>query len=272
MMNEKVVLVTGSAGSGAGGSGKEIAKKFAKNGAKVILADINEINGKATEKELLDAGYDVKFVACDITDEEKVKAAIDAAIETYGRLDILVNCAFYNGMDKSVVDISAEDFDACLSINFRGHWLMCKYAIPHLLKNEGANIVNIASIGGYLGDHDTFAYGCAKAALIHLSRSIASQYGRQGIRCNTVIPGLIMTDELYNSMPEIGQKLIQTLDHQILVGKKRNQGVDIANATYFLASEEAEYITGTTLVADGGLMAHNPAWYEQCVLFGKIEG
>ena len=271
-MEGKVVLVTGSAGAGAGGSGKEIARKFAKNGAKLVLVDINEENGKLAEKEFIEAGYDAKFVKCDITDEEQIKNAINVAIETYGKLDILVNCAFFNGMDKSVVDLSAEDFDLCMSINFRGHWLMCKYAIPHLLKNEGANIVNIASIGGILGDHDTFAYGCAKAAMTNMSRSIACQYGTQGLRCNTVIPGLIMTDGLYNMMPEIGQKLIQTLDHQIITPKKRNQGIDIANATYFLASEEAEYITGTTLAVDGGLMAHNPAWYEQCVLFGKIEG
>lgn len=269
-MKDRVVLVTGSAGAGAGGSGKEIAKKFAKNGAKVVLADINEVNGKISEQEFLDAGYDAKFVKCDITNEEMVKEAINTAIETYGRLDILVNCAFFNGGDTMVADIDSETFDRMMNINFRGHWLMCKYAIPHLLKNEGANIVNVASIGGYLGDHDTFAYGCAKAAMTHMSRAIASQYGLQGLRCNTVIPGLIMTDELYNSMPEIGQQLIQTLDHQILVSKKRNQGVDIANAVYFLASEEAEYITGTTLVSDGGLMAHNPAWYEQCKLFGKI--
>ncbi|MBR6657037.1 MAG: SDR family oxidoreductase [Oscillospiraceae bacterium] len=271
-MKDRVVLVTGSAGSGAGGSGKEIAKKFAKNGAKIVLADINEAAGKATEKELLDAGYDVKFVPCDITDEEKIKSAIDIAIETYGRLDILVNCAFFNSIDTMVADMDSATFDKLMNVNFRGHWLMCKYAIPHLIKNEGANIVNIASIGGYLGDHDTFAYGCAKAAMIQLSRSIATQYGIKGLRCNTVIPGLIMTDGLYNVLPEPVQKSIQTLDHQILVSKKRNQGTDIANATYFLASEEAEYITGTTLVADGGLMAHSPAYYEQCVLCGKIEG
>lgn len=176
MMNEKVVLVTGSAGSGAGGSGKEIARKFAKNGAKVILADINETNGKNTEKEFLDEGYDVKFVKCDITDEENVKSAIESAVETYGKLDILVNCAFYNGDDAMVADLDSEKFDRLININFRGHWLMCQYAIPHLLKNEGANIVNIASIGGYLADHDTFAYGCAKAAMTQMSRSIATQY------------------------------------------------------------------------------------------------
>lgn len=271
-MKEKVALVTGSAGSGAGGSGKEIARKFAKNGAKVVLVDINEAAGKATEKEFIDAGYDVKFIACDITDEEKVKAAIETTIETYGKLDILVNCAFMLNGDCMVADMDSATFDKLVSVNFRGHWLMCKYAIPHLLKNEGANIVNVASIGGYLADHDSFIYGCSKAAMTQMSRSIATQYGMYGLRCNTVIPGLIMADEVYNAMPEMAQKMINTLDHQILVKKTRNQGVDIANAAYFLASEEAEYITGTTIVSDGGLMAHNPAYYEQCKIFGKIEG
>lgn len=269
-MKEKVVLVTGSAGSGAGGSGKEIARKFAKNGAKIILADINAAAGEATEKEFLDAGYDVKFVACDITDEEQVKNAINTAIETYGRLDVLVNCAFYNGDDGLVADIDSAMFDKLVSINFRGHWLMCKYAIPHLLKNEGANIVNVASIGGYLADHDVFVYGCAKAAMLQMTRAIATQYGMKGLRCNSVVPGLIMAEELFDVLPEMVQKQIQALDHQILVKKTRNQGVDIANAAYFLGSEEAEYISGTTIVCDGGLMAHGPAYYEQCRNLGKL--
>ncbi len=258
-MSERVVIVTGAAGAGAGGSGKAIAKRFAEDCDTVVIVDINEAAGKAAEKEFIDAGYKAKFVACDLCDEEQVKNAIDVTVSEFGKIDVLVNCAFAIIDDKCIADIDVDKFDKMISINLRGHFLMTKYALPHLLKQKGSNIVNISSIGGCVGEASGCAYGAAKAALINLTLNTAAQYGRAGLRCNAILPGLILTKEMEEMLPEENKAYFKILDKQILLGRHGNCE-DVANATFFLASDKASFITAATLNVDGGILSHNPTW------------
>lgn len=258
-MSERVVIVTGAAGAGAGGSGKAIAKKFAKNGDTVIIVDINKDAGTKTEKEFIDAGYKAKFIACDLCEEEQIKSVIENTVSEFGKIDVLVNCAFANFGDANVGDIETSAFDKLIRINLRGHFLMIKYALPHLVKQNGANIVNVSSIAGQVGELGSCAYGAAKAGLINLTRNVAAQYGRAGIRCNAVVPGLILTKETEDSVPPEIKVFFDFLDKQTLLNRHGNCE-DIANAAYFLASDEASFITAVALNVDGGIASHNPTY------------
>lgn len=265
MFKDKVVIVTGAAGANAGGSGRITAYKFVEQGAKVVLVDINDQVGKAVEEDMLAKGYDAMFVHCDLSQEEDIKHVISETIRKYGKLDILVNSAYFSIQEGNVIDISAEDLDRIFAINARGHFLFCKYAIPELIKQEHSAIVNLSSISAITGELGYAAYGAAKSAVLSLTRSVATQYGRNGLRCNTVIPGLILSDEMLNAiiqqMPEMKANF-EMLDKHILLNRHGN-GNDVANAILFFASDNASYITGQTLVVDGGITKHNPTWADQ---------
>lgn len=258
-MSERVVIVTGAAGAGAGGSGKAIARKFAKNGDTVVIVDINKEAGAAAEKEFIDAGYKARFIPCDLCEEEQVKTVIENTVNEFGKIDVLVNCAFANFGDANVGDIETAVFDKLIKINLRGHFLMIKYALPYLVKQQGANIVNVSSIASQVGELGSCAYGAAKAGLVNLTRNVAAQYGRAGVRCNAVIPGLILTKEMEESVPPEVKVFFDFLDKQILLSRHGNCE-DIANAAYFLASDEASFITAVALNVDGGIVSHNPTF------------
>ena len=268
MFKDKVVIVTGAAGANAGGSGRITSYKFAEKGAKVVLVDINDQVGAAAEADLKAKGYDVMFVHCDLSQEEDIKNVIAKTVEKYGKLDILVNSAYYSIQEGNVADISSEDLDKIFAINARGHFLFCKYAIPELIRQSSSAIVNLSSISAITGELGYAAYGAAKSAVISLTRSVATQYGRNGLRCNTVIPGLILSDEmikaLVQQMPEM-KGYFDMLDRHILLNR-HGSGNDVANAILFMASDEASYITAQTLVVDGGITKHNPTWAEQMML------
>ena len=266
-MSERVVIVTGAAGAGAGGSGKAIARKFAEEGDIVVIIDINKEYGAITEKEFIDAGYKAKFIATDLCDEDQIKNAINETVAEYGKIDVLVNCAFAIINDRCVADMDTATFDKMISINLRGHFLMTKYALPHLIKQEGANIVNVSSIGGVVGEASGCSYGAAKAGLTNLTFNTAAQYGRLGVRCNVVLPGLILTKAMEDLAPEENKAYFKLLDKQILLDRHGNCE-DIANAVEFLASEKASFITAATLNVDGGILAHNPTWGDTMALAG----
>lgn len=265
MFKDKVVLVTGAAGANAGGSGRVAAYKFAEAGAKVVLVDLNAEIGKMVEADMLSKGYEAMFVCCDVCQEDQIKNAIEKAVERFGKLDVLVNNAYFSAQEGLLADTPTEVIDQMITINFRGHFLFCKYAIPELIKQESSAIVNLSSISGVTGEIGYAAYGAAKAAVTSLTRSVATQYGRNGLRCNTVIPGLILSDEMIKmlvaQMPEM-EKTFADLDKHILLNR-HGRGEDVANAIFFLASENASYITAQTLVVDGGITKHNPTWADQ---------
>jgi len=266
-MSERVVIVTGAAGAGAGGSGKAIARKFAEEGDIVVIIDINKEAGAITEKEFVDAGYKAKFIATDLCEEEQIKNAIDTTVAEFGKIDVLVNGAFAIINDRSVADMDTATFDKMISINLRGHFLMTKYALPHLVKQDGANIVNISSIGGVVGEANGCSYGAAKAGLINLTRNTAAQYGRLGVRCNVVLPGLILTKQMEEMADEGTKGYFGLLDKQILLNRHGNCE-DVANAVLFLASDKASFITAAALNVDGGIISHNPTWGDTMAFAG----
>lgn len=265
MFENRVSIVTGAAGANAGGSGRITASKLAADGAKVVLADINEEIGKKVETEMRANGQDVLFVKCDLRKEDDIKNVIKQTIEHYGQLDILINNAYYSAPEGNLADTPTELIDDIFQINFRGHFLFCKYAIPELIKQPKSAIVNLSSISAITGELGYAAYGSAKAGVTQITRSVATQYGRYNLRCNTVIPGLILSDEmlafLIRQDPEMEAEF-KALDKHILLNRHGN-GNDVANAILFFASDNAEYITGQTLVVDGGITKHNPTWADQ---------
>lgn len=257
-LDGKVAIVTGAAGIGAGGTGKEIALRLADDGAKVVIIDLNDEVGKITESEFINKGYDAYFIKCDISNINEVENAIYKTIEKYGKIDILVNNAYiYDDSQAKLADFDIEAWDRQFSINARGHFLFCKYAIPHLIKNNESVIINISSCSSISPEDKGTAYGASKSALNTMGGYIAAQYGRDGLRCNTVLPGLILSEEMEMMMearPEM-KSFFDIYDRNILLNR-HGKGKDVANLVSFLVSDEASYITGASFVIDGGMSAH----------------
>lgn len=257
-LKDKVAIVTGASGGGAGGTGSSIAARLAKEGAKVVLVDINVEGGKALESTLKSDGYDVLFVKGDITKEDEVQAVINQTIKTYNKLDILVNNAYiYDDSEAKIADYTVSDWDKQFAVNVRGHFLFSKYAIPHLIKNEHSSIINISSMGSKSAEDKGVGYGASKAALNTLTKYTAVQYGRDNLRVNAILPGLILSDDMDKMLEQDAgmAAFFGVYDNNILLNR-HGKGSDVASLVAFLASDEAEYITGQLLTIDGGMSAH----------------
>ena len=267
---DKVVVISGAAGTGAGATGRVIVRKFLEEGAKVVLVDYNEDAGKAYEAELTEKGYDVLFVKCDISSEENVKEVFAKTVEKYGKVDILVNGAFFRGLDASkVAEEPIETWRKTMDVNVNGCFYMTKYALPELCKQEKSAIVNITSTASILAEDDTSAYGTSKGAVNTFGKYVATQYGRFGVRCNTVLPGLILSPEMdaYFSQDPNMKAYFGTLKRQTVTQRTHSTGEDIANAVLFFADPANEMITGQQLEVSGGLSIHNPTWADLCGKF-----
>lgn len=257
-LKDKVAIITGAAGSGAGGIGSAISNRFASEGAKVILIDINDNEGIALEKELHNLNFEAIFINCDITKEKDIKKAIEAIIKKYQKIDILVNNAYiYDSSDNKIADYPIEDWDQQFSINVRGHFMFMKYAIPYLIKNESSSIVNISSMASKSPEDKGVGYGAAKAALNTLTRYTAVQYGRNNLRCNAILPGLVLNDDMDQQLLKDStmKAFFSVYDKNILLNR-HGKGSDIASLATFLASDESSYITGQLITIDGGMSAH----------------
>ncbi len=253
---DKVVIVTGA----AMGIGKGIAQVFAREGAKVVLADVNADVGRATEAELKRAGGDVFFVRCDVSNEEHVKALISAAIDKYGALHALVNNAGI-GVYKTVLDTTSEEWDRCLAVNLKGVFLCSKYAIPHLKAAGGGAIVNIASVHSYQNVGGTAPYAASKGGVVALTRVMAIDYGRDKIRVNAICPGWIDTPLIQGIFAEDPnpQQAKQAVERRQVLGRLGTPE-EVGKAAAFLASDEASYITGASLMVDNGMTAQLETW------------
>ncbi|MER3468443.1 MAG: 3-ketoacyl-ACP reductase [Thermoflexus sp.] len=255
-LKDKVAIVTG----GAMGIGKGIATVFAREGAKVVIADVNETAGREAEKELRDQSFDVFFIWCDVSKEEDVKKMIQETIKRYGALHILVNNAGI-GVYKSIAEATREDFERCLAVNLIGPFLCTKYAIPHLKASGGGSIINIASVHAVQNVGGTAPYAASKGGLAALTRAAAIDLARDNIRVNAICPGWIDTPlvrGIFASSPD-PEEMRRRVERRQLLGRLGTPE-DVGYAALFLASEEASYITGTLLFVDAGMTAQLETW------------
>ena len=243
----KVALISG----GARGMGAAEARLFAAEGAKVVLGDVLEDDGRRVEAEIAETGGEALFVKLDVTSEDDWRAAVAAAARRFGGLHILVNNAgIWNG--GNVESETAESWDRVMDINGKGVFLGTKAAIPAMRESGGGSIVNISSVAGIIGSAGATAYNASKGAVRLLTKSTAVQYAAEGIRCNSVHPGPIVTqmlDEVYPS-----DEIRQRREAAIPLGRL-GEMEDVARGVLFLASDEASYMTGSELVIDGGATA-----------------
>jgi NAD(P)-dependent dehydrogenase (short-subunit alcohol dehydrogenase family) len=250
-LDGKVAIVTG-AGSGIG---EATARLMAREGASVVVADINRLAAERVANELARA----VAAEIDVSDEASVVRMMDTAVDAFGGLDVLHNNASdasTNALDMDIVDLDMAVFDRLIAVNLKGQFLGCKHAIPHMLARGSGSIVCTASIEGIVGRGVRAAYGAAKAGVVLLTKSVAAQYGSLGIRCNAVAPGLVLTPALrnhYTTPEQIASSL------EIYPMPRLCEPEDVANAVLFLASDEAAYVNGTTLMVGGGATIYMPS-------------
>jgi len=246
-LENKVALISG----GARGMGAVEAKMFAAEGAKVVIGDMLGDEGRQVEAEINESGGECVFVQLDVTDENAWQDAVATTVARFGKLDILINNAGIARIN-SVEDTTSEEWDLVMDINAKGVFLGTKAAIPEIRKAGGGSIVNISSIAGLTGGC-TSSYAASKGAVRLLTKSTAIQYAADGIRCNSVHPGVIetpMTTPIMLNTPE-GREL-NASRHPL---GRFGQPEDIAYGVLFLASDESSFMTGSELVIDGGLTA-----------------
>jgi len=253
----KVALVTG----GASGLGRESALLFAHEGARVAVTDINEEGGRAVVAEINQAFGDdsapaALFLAHDVTDEDAWIAVIARTVDAFGGLNILLNSAGI-GLTKTVEEIELAEWRRVHAVDLDSVFLGCKHAIPAMAESGGGSIVNISSIAGIVAGHNMAAYNSAKAAVRHLSKSVALHCARKGygIRCNSVHPAFIDTPILDRHKERFGaEAALAKFARQIPLGRV-GQPREVAYAILYLASDESSFTTGTELVIDGGISA-----------------
>lgn len=262
-MSQKTVIVTGGAGADRGGSGRYISNQLASCGYYVVMWDTCDYRGIEVANSIRSKGHGVAYVHCDVCDEEQVERAVTRTIEETGRIDALVNNAFWCAEEQRLLhETSLEDWDKHVSTNLRSHFIVCKHVIPQLLVQWKSAIVNISSTKSRYGEAGYAAYAAAKAGVESLTRSIAAQYGRRGLRCNCVVPGTVLNDQMESmlrAVPEAAPSIIRE-DRHALLERGHGEGANVADAVEFLLSEAARWITGESLVVDGGMLSHAPAW------------
>ncbi len=243
-LQDKVAIITG----GANGIGKAACERFLSQGAKVVIADFDEESGKALEKDYRDKGKDVLFIQVDVANQESVKAMVEEALASYGKIDILINNAGIT-RDAMLVKMTEQDFDRVLDVNLKGVFNCTQAIVPHMVEKGYGKIINTSSVSGVYGNVGQTNYAATKAAVVGMTKTWAKELGRKGINVNAVAPGFTKT-AMVEKMPE---KVIQHME-SIISLQRLGEVEDIANAYLFLASDESSYITGHVLHVDGGIM------------------
>lgn len=249
-LENKVTIITGS-GSGIG---KAIATKFAEEGANVVIAELNKENGLEVEKELLDRGLTAKFIQTDVASSSSVKAMIDSTIDVYGTVDVLINNA---GLEyfTTIEETTEDQWDKTMNINLKGVFLGTKFVLPVMREKGKGNIINIASVAGLSAWPGLGVYSASKGGVVLLTKATAVENGKYGIRANSIAPGAIRT-------PLLEQQYIGSTDDPEAVEaellknnplKQFGDPVEIAEAALYLATDASNYVTGHSLVVDGGL-------------------
>ena len=251
-MDRKVAIITGA----AGGIGRKVVKKFLDKGYRAVMVDLNE---QALVNAAQQEGFDQDLITCcplDITDEEAVKTAIEKLAEKLGHLDVLVNTAGICGVYNETIDYEFANFRKIYEVNVFGTFLMIKYTLPVMLKQQKGSIVNFGSVSGMTGYKYEVGYGSSKAAVIALTQNVANEYGSRGIRVNSVSPGWVHTAMMAKTLDNYRLLGIDNPEEWIESGPigRPAEPEEIADGVYFLCSEEAKYITGANLLIDGGML------------------
>jgi 2-deoxy-D-gluconate 3-dehydrogenase len=244
----KTALVTGA----SRGIGAAIAIAFAEAGADVAVsartvADLESVAGKVAA-----TGRHGVAIPCDVTDQGQVKACVDRAIAELGRIDVLVNNAGGTRFMAPLVDTREEGWDKGINLNLRNVFLFCKYVAAHMLERGGGSIVNVASTGGLHSSPTLSFYGAAKAGVIHLTKTLAVEFGDRGPRVNAIAPGWVKTDLNRNLWgdPQVAPEVVRRVPLQ-----RWGETGEMVGAAIYLASDASSYVTGTTIVLDGGAIA-----------------
>jgi NAD(P)-dependent dehydrogenase (short-subunit alcohol dehydrogenase family) len=246
-LDGKVVVITGA----AGGIGREAALLFSEEGARVCVADVSAEAGERTAAECRDAFFQL----VDVTDPKSVGAMYAATAERYGGIDVLYNNAgIMPADDASILDTEDDAWQRVQDVNTKGVFLCCKHGIPHLLERGGGSVVNVASFVALMGAATSqISYTASKGAVLSMSRELAVEFGRRGVRVNALCPGPVETPLLMRLFEETPGALERRLVHLPL--GRLAQAREIAQGALFLASDESSYVNGATFLVDGGLTA-----------------
>ena len=249
----KVAIVTG----GAGGIGAATARAIAREGGSVAVVDIDVARVDEVARVIGDAGGVATSVGADLSDETAVTATIEATVGRFGRVDVLHNNAAltesaFLARDTEVTELALDVWERAMAVNLRSQMLMCKHVVPEMVRGGGGSIINMSSGASLKGDRTRTAYGVSKAGVNTLTMYVATSHGKQGVRVNTIVPGLILTDAVRAHLTE-----------QMLTGLGRatltpyvGEPDDVADLVVFLASDQSRYITGQMIAIDGGMSAH----------------
>jgi NAD(P)-dependent dehydrogenase (short-subunit alcohol dehydrogenase family) len=252
-LNGKVAIVTG----GGGGIGGATARALAREGASVLVVDVNEEAAAAVAGGIRDHGGVAESFRADLSAEQDVEAVMAEVVKRFGRLDVLHNNAAltdsdFLSADTAVTELSLEVWQRTLAVNLTSQMLMCKHAVPVMADQGGGSIINMSSGASLKGDRTRTAYGVSKAGVNALTMYVATSHGKKGIRANTILPGLVITDAVRAHLKE---EMLASLSKATLTPSV-GQPEDIADVVVFLASDESRYITGQMLAVDGGMSAH----------------
>jgi 3-oxoacyl-[acyl-carrier protein] reductase len=245
-LKDEIALITGS----ARGIGREIAETYAKEGALVIISDIKLEDCQATVDELKAKGYKADAFACNVTVSADVDQCIEKIIEKYGRIDILVNNAGIT-RDGLFLRMKEEEWDAVINVNLKGTFNACKSVSRVMLKARRGKIINIGSVIGVMGNAGQANYAASKAGVIALAKSLAREFASRSITVNAVAPGYIKTAMTDKLSEEVKNKILENVP----LGRM-GLPQDVANVCLFLASKEADYVTGQTILVDGGMVMY----------------
>ena len=248
-LDGKVALITG-AGSGIG---RASALVFAREGAKVALADIVVEGGEETVRMVKEAGGEAFFIKADVSNAAEVEAMVNTVVDTYGRIDCAHNNAGIEGQLASTDEYAEDMFDKVIGINLTGVWLCMKYELPHMLKQGSGAIVNTASGAGLIGVAGMSAYVASKHGVVGLTKTAALEYAKSGIRVNAVCPGLIQTpmvERITNGHPQLGEALVAAEP----IGRT-GRPEEIAESVVWMCSDAASFVTGHAMSVDGGFVA-----------------
>ena len=253
LLEKKVAFITGA----ASGIGAGTARRFAQEGASVVIADVTREEGERLQRELEDAGGKALYVECDVSDAVAVEQAIGAAVKAFGKLDIVYANAGINGVWAPIEELQPEEWDRTLDINFKGTFLTVRYAVPHLKRNGGGSIIITSSVNGTrtFSNPGASAYSTSKAGQVAFMKMMALELGRHKIRCNAICPGRIQTNIGKNTEQRHTERIgieVELPEGNPAIDQGEGDPSEVADVCVFLASDLSRHVSGVEIFVDGG--------------------